>query len=157
MNRRMIISTAIFLIAMAGDTGFGQRIKKSDKSAVPAATSFKVVKRAALPDLKVNQFLFPPSTDKALRVRVENSGNALAGPSILRLTVRKIDGTPVGRATEIKIPAILPGKEKWVVIKVHSILPVNVALEDTTFKLNVDAGGAIVESSESNNEVWHNL
>jgi hypothetical protein len=151
-----MIATTVFLIAMACDSMFAQRIK-TDGGNVQVVPKFKAVVIAAMPDLTINQFLFPPSTDKALRVQVENSGNAVAAPCILRLTVRKINGTPVGRSTEIKIPAIPAGKDKWFVIKVKDILPVNVALEDTTFRLNVDVGGVVAESSESNNEVWHNL
>lgn len=108
-------------------------------------------------DLNVRQFLFPPSTDKALRVQVVNYGSATAPANVLRLTVRKINGTPVGRETEIHVPPIAPGKADWVLIYVDEILPKNVALKDTTFKLNIDATKLIQESNESNNEIWHNL
>lgn len=112
---------------------------------------------AAQPDLNIKEFLFPPTDDKALRVNVMNSGNAVAGPSILRLTIRKINGVAVGRSTEIKVPALPAGKDKWLVIDAKGILPNNVALESTTFKLNADVGQTIAESDESNNEIWHNL
>jgi hypothetical protein len=108
-------------------------------------------------DLKVRQFLFAPTNDKALRVQVANYGNGVAQANVLRLTVRKINGTPVGRVTEIQVPAIGAGKADWVLIYVDQILPKNVALKDTTFKLNIDATKLISESDEANNEAWHNL
>lgn len=113
--------------------------------------------RMAQPDLKIAQFLFPPANDKALRVQVANAGGGNAGACVLRLTVRKINGVAVGRTTEIPVPAIAAGKDTWLVIHVDKILPKNVALKDTTFKLNIDATSTIAESDESNNEVWHNL
>lgn len=112
---------------------------------------------AAQPDLSIKEFSFPPTNDKALRVNVMNSGDAASPASILRLTVRKINGVAVGRTTEIKVPAIPAGKNRWVVINAKSILPNNVALESTTFRLNADAGEKVAESDESNNETWHNL
>src|SRR5215217_7018621 len=108
------------------------------------------------PDLTIEKFLFPPTNDKGLRVHVLNAGNAASTPCVLRLTVRKINGVAVGRATEIKLLAIPPGKDKWVVIDAKGILPNNVSLESTTFKLNVDASETVAESDETNNEVWHN-
>jgi hypothetical protein len=108
------------------------------------------------PDLTIEKFLFPPTNDKALRVRVVNSGNAASTPCVLRLTVRKINGVAVGRVTEIKLLPIPPGKDKWVVINAKSILPNNVSLEATTFKLNADATETVAESDEANNEIWHN-
>ena len=114
-------------------------------------------KLVAQADLRVEQFLFPPTNEKALRVRVANGGGAASGPCILRLTVRKINDVAVGRVTEIKLQPLGAGKEKWVVIDAKSILPVNVALEATTFKLNVDATEVVAESDETNNEAWHNL
>lgn len=125
---------------------------------VAAQTRIANPKRvAAQPDLSIKEFLFPPTNDKALRVNVINSGNAVAGPSILRLTIRKINGVAVGRTIEIKVAALPAGKDKWLVIDAKSILPNNVALESTTFKLNADAGKTVAESDEDNNETWHNL
>ncbi len=125
---------------------------------VEAQTRISKPKRvAAQPDLSINEFAFPPTNNKALRVNVMNSGNAVSAPSVLRLTVRKINGVAVGRTTEIKVPAIPAGKNKWVVVDAKSILPNNVALESTTFKLNADAGETVAESDEGNNEKWHNL
>jgi hypothetical protein len=38
-----------------------------------------------------------------------------------------------------------------------NILPNNVSLKDTTFKLIADATKNVPESNEKNNETWHNL
>lgn len=125
---------------------------------VAAQTRIAKPKRVAgQPDLSIKEFLFPPTNDKALRVNVINSGNAGSAPSILRLTIRKINGVAVGRTIEIKVGALPAGKDKWVLIDAKSILPNNVALESTTFKLNADAGLTVAESDEGNNEKWHNL
>ncbi len=111
----------------------------------------------AQPDLTIKQFLFPPTNDKAVRVQVENQGNAASLACRLLLTVRKINGTPVGRQTTVTIPALTPGKKVWLVNNAKSILPNNVSLQSTTFKLNADGSGIVAESDETNNEVWHNL
>lgn len=116
----------------------------------------KVKTNPAQPDLSIEKFLFPPTNDKALRVHVMNNGNAASTPCVLRLTVRKINGIAVGRVTEMKLLPIPPGKDKWMVIDAKSILPNNVSLESTTFKLNADATGTVAESDEANNEIWHN-
>ncbi len=115
------------------------------------------IAKMAKPDLRIKQFLFPPTNDKALRVQVSNDGSAASGASRLNITVRKINGTAVGRQTHVNIPALAPGKKVWLVIDAKSILPVNVSLKSTTFKLNADATGIVAESDETNNEVWHNL
>ena len=111
----------------------------------------------AQPDLRIKQFLFSPVNDKAMKVQVVNMGNAASGPCILRLTVRKINGVAVGRVKDVKLPPLAPGGDKWLVVDAKSILPNNISLESTTFKLNADATSIVIESDESNNEVWHNL
>lgn len=116
----------------------------------------KVRSNTAQPDLSIKKVLFPPTNDKALRVHVVNTGNAASTQCVLRLTVRKINAVAVGRVAEIKLLPIPPGKDKWVVIDAKSILPNNVSLESTTFKLNADATETVAESDESNNEIWHN-
>ena len=111
---------------------------------------------AAQPDLSIKEFLFPPTNDKALRVHVVNTGKAASTQCVLRLTVRKINAVAVGRVAEINLTVIPPGKDKWVVIDAKSILPNNISLESTTFKLKADATETLAESDEANNEVWHN-
>jgi len=44
---------------------------------------------AVQPDLSIRQFLFPPTNDKALRVRVVNTGQGPSAACRLVLTVRK--------------------------------------------------------------------
>ena len=112
---------------------------------------------AVRPDLRIRQFLFPPTNDKALRVHVVNTGQAPSAACRLVLTVRKINGVAVGRRTHVNVPALAAGADDWLHIDVKSILPNNVSLKSTTFKLNVDATEIVVESNEGNNEVWHNL
>lgn len=113
--------------------------------------------RAAAPDLRISEFAFVPANEKSVRVHILNGGGAAAPLCILRLTVRKINGIPVGRVTEVKLPPLASGKDKWLVINANSILPNNVSLEATTFKLNADATSIVAESNEANNEVWHKL
>ncbi len=111
----------------------------------------------AQPDLEISQFLFPPTNDKALRVRVDNTGAAPSGACRLILTVRKINGIAVGRQKVVTVAALAAGTGVWIHIDVKSILPNNVSLKSTTFKLNVDATEIVAESNEANNEKWHNL
>ncbi len=113
--------------------------------------------RAARPDLQIKQFVFSPTNDKAMRVHVVNTGGAPSGLCLLRVTVRKINGVSVGRVTEVKLLPLGPGKDKWLIVDAKSILPNNVSLESTTFKINADATSIVAESVETNNEVWHNL
>lgn len=107
-------------------------------------------------DLTIEGFWFVQN-HKTVRVLVKNTGAVNSKICVLRLTVRKINGTAAGRVTEINIPSIGVGKHISFFINADDILPNNVALKDTTFKLSVDANKAVNESNESNNEVWHNL
>ena len=111
----------------------------------------------AQPDLQISKFLLSPTTDKKLRVQVVNSGPATSDACRLVLTVRKINGIAAGRKTHVNVPSLAAGEKVWLLLDAASILPVNVSLASTTFKLNVDATGIIAESDETNNEVWHNL
>jgi CARDB len=107
-------------------------------------------------DLIVKQFLFPPTNNKALRVLVANTGSGASGACRLFITVRKINGIPAGRRTHVNVPALAAGADVWLVIDARRILPNNVSLESTTFRLNIDATEIVAESNESNNELWHN-
>jgi hypothetical protein len=121
------------------------------------ATAHDVNADPAQPDLHIKQFLFSPGNDKVMKVHVVNMGNAASGLCIIRLTVRKINGVAVGRVKEVKLLPLAAGKDKWIVVDAKSILPNNISLESTTFKLNADASSVIAESDETNNELWHNL
>lgn len=111
----------------------------------------------AAADLLISEFVFLKENEKAVRVHVLNRGGTASRLCILRLTVRKINGVPAGRVTEVKLPSLSSGKAIWLLIHANSILPNNVSLKATTFKLNADATSIITESDEANNEVWHNL
>ena len=120
-------------------------------------TNRKAVIVVAAPDLRISEFVFPPTNEKVVRVHIVNSGGASSPLCVLRLTVRKINGIPAGRLTEVKLPPLAAGNDKWLLINAKDILPKNVPLESTTFKLNADATSIVTESNEANNEVWHKL
>ncbi len=138
-----------------------KRFRNIILTVVACASAFaqRPINRAgeAAPDLRISEFVFAPGNEKVVRVHLANAGRAASPLCILRLTVRKINGVPAGRVTEIKLPPLAPGKDKWLVIDASRILPNNVALASTTFKLNADATSIVTESNEANNEVWHNL
>ena len=113
--------------------------------------------RSPLPDLQIKKFLSPGTAPQTLKVFVANTGQMDSAVCVLRLTVRKIKGASVGRTTEIQVPAIAAGKGEWVLIDAASILPKNVALGDTTFRLDVDPDDVVDEINEKNNQVWYNL
>jgi hypothetical protein len=167
----VILLVSLFSSASIGEAQTKQPRQKKDAQSSNRAASGRITgvavdprtpndpankRPVAQPDLMIKQFLFPPNNDKALRVHVINQGAAAAGACRLVLTVRKINGAAVGRQTHVTIPALQPGKAVWLVIDAKSILPNNVTLESTTFKLNADATGIVAESDETNNEVWHN-
>jgi hypothetical protein len=97
-----------------------------------------------------------PTNDKSLRVRVANTGQAEPKACRLVLTVREINGVAAGRHTHVTVPSLAAGACAWLLIDAESILPNNVTLESTTFRLSVDATGIVMEVDESNNEIWHN-
>ena len=107
------------------------------------------------PDLVIRKYIIVGR--KSVRVLVANVGNAAAGASKLRLTVRRINGTPVGRMTHAKTPPIPAKSFKWVSMSAKSILPLAVALKSTTFRLDADVSNAVAETNEKNNRKWHNL
>jgi CARDB len=168
-RKKLILATLLIAAATApvfpqkgsAGPGAGDPVAVNPGIHYPAAPTNKYKAREktepAQPDLSIKQFLFPPTNDKALRVHVINTGNAGAGACRLILTVRKIGGVAVGRKTHVNVPALGAGKDIWLVINAKSILPNNISLESTTFKLNVDGTEIVAESDEGNNEVWHNL
>jgi len=126
------------------------QITKLSDSTTPAAP-------APQPDLQIRQFVFSPGNDKTMKVHVVNTGKAVSGLCLFRLTVHKINGVSVSRVTEVKLLPLAAGKDKWLIVNAKSILPNNISLESTTFKLKADATSIVAESNETNNEVWHNL
>ena len=141
------LSGVLTILVLVGTAVVGQRPPASVKGRA----------NAAQPDLQIREYQFSPGNDKAMKVHVSNAGAAASGLCILRLTIRKINGVSVGRTTEVKLPAIAASGDKWIIVDAKSILPNNVSLESTTFKLNADASEIIAESNETNNELWHNL
>jgi hypothetical protein len=129
------------------------RVYKSNKVCFPHTGEPPLGKA----DLTIKHYAFSVVDNKKIKIQVLNLGSIGSAPCILRLTVRKINGTPVGRVTQIALPAILPNQDKTVFIDTDQILPNNVALKDTTFRLNADATSLVIESNEANNEKWHNL
>ena len=153
--RRVFINITVTFSLLIILSGFvvAQSKDLSDLTLVTSKSVFFI----DLPDLKVRQFLFVPSDDKRVRVQIVNYGKKFSGACRLELTVRKINGVAVGRTTIATIPAIAPGQGDWLNIDASSILPKNVSLKDTTFKLIADSTKIVAESNETNNEVWHNL
>ena len=141
----------------------GKRIAETVLIGVVMGVLFPAQLRASGPnkpakaDLRISNFVFPDRDDKVVRVYVVNAGGAASTLCILRLTVRKMNGVPVGRVVEIKLPPLAAGEARWLGMNAASILPNNVSLKSTTFKLNADATSMVAESDEANNEVWHNL
>ena len=152
MKKKRVSNLLLAIVAMA--SAFAQ---PPAPSAYVSEANRKVVVVVAAPDLRISQLVFPPANEKVVRVHIVNSGGAASALCVLRLTVRKINGVPVGRVIEVKLPPLAAGKDKWLLINAKTILPNNVSLESTTFKLNADATSIVTESDEANNEVWHNL
>lgn len=109
------------------------------------------------PDLIVRGNEFEFDGNKIVNVYVSNNGDAASTPCRVELTIRKIGTASVGRKKVATIPAIQPGQYVKIPIDATSILPVNVNLSDTTFKVIADSTKIISESNETNNEKWHNL
>lgn len=151
MNEKRRVVTVLVII-VAGVSAFAK-----SRPTTKLEVNGKEIAMAAAPDLRIHDIVFPADNEKLVRVHVINAGGVASPLCILRLTVRKINGVPAGRVAEIKLPPLAPGKDKWLVINANSVLPNNISLESTTFKLNADATSIVGESDEANNEVWHNL
>jgi hypothetical protein len=136
---------------MISSSGHGNTAKQSD-----SRTTTDKKDRLAQPDLSIKEFLFPPTNDKAVRVHVVNKGKGSSAACRLVLTIRRINGVAVGRTTHVNVPALAAGTEDWIHIDAKSLLPNNVSLKSTTFRLNVDATEIVPEANEANNEIWHN-
>ncbi len=111
----------------------------------------------ALPDLIVRGNEFEFVGNKIVNVYVSNNGTLSSRGCRLALTVRKIGASSVGRVVTAQIPRLQPGKYVKIVVDATSILPVNVNLKDTTFKVVADSTSINPELNEDNNEKWHNL
>jgi hypothetical protein len=107
-------------------------------------------------DLTIRGYEFAPNDERTLRVNVANIGAAEAGASVLRMKVMRIKGYPVGRVSEIEVPAIPANGNVWVSLQTDQIIPKDVRPGDTVFRLNLDVRNAVKEANEENNERWHN-
>ena len=110
-----------------------------------------------LADLQVPAIKFARHSDKIAYVVVKNMGGAPSAASKLQLTVRKINGTPVGRTTVALTHGLAPGQQHVVQVDTSSILPKSVKLSDTVFRVDADVTKIIPETNENNNQRWHNL
>lgn len=139
-------------VAPARNFGRGDAAARDNGAALPASAS-----NAAAPDLIVRGNEFEFSGDKTVNVYVSNNGDVASARCVLELTIRKIGDASVGRVKRAAIPAIQPGKFVKIPVDATSILPANVNLKDTTFKVVADSTNLNAESNEGNNEKWHNL
>lgn len=148
-----LASACLLLLACVAQLSHAQENTNNRPQPSPRRVPVQSIK----PDLVIREYQFAPTNNKGLRVNVANVGNSAAGACRLRLTIRKIKGASVGRTMEMDVPSIAAGADAWVTFIADSILPNDVDIKDTTFKLNVDVNNAVNESKEGNNEKWHNL
>lgn len=132
-------------------------LSESAESGVVAAAILSVSANAPMPDLIVRGNEFEFASNKIVNVYVSNNGNAPSKSCVLELTIRKIGQVSASRVTQATIPVIQPGTYTMVPVNAADILPINVKLADTTFKVVADATNVNAESNENNNEKWHNL
>lgn len=152
----LLALAALVVLPVASDAQAAKRKPQSQSAeSVFRARKPKKPLRRRGPDLVIRKYVIVGP--KNVRVMVANVGNAAAGASKLRLTVRRINGVPVGRMTHAKTPPIPAKKFKWVSMSAKSILPLAVALKSTTFRLDADVSNAVAETNEKNNRKWHNL
>lgn len=127
------------------------------RSARTAAVAPAIVPQPPKPDLIVRGNEFEFDGNKIVNVYVSNNGDVASHRCILELTIRKIGNAAVGRKKTAIIPGIQPGQFVKIPVDATSILPANVNLSDTTFKVIADSTHLVSESNETNNEKWHNL
>lgn len=148
--------TVIFAVTLQNDSVIKSQRFKVTLGAGKVTTPVEEKKDGAA-DLSVKQFSFDVRNNKNLKVEIINNGSAASSGCKLELTIRKINGSAVGRTTTVDIPAINAGETLKITVDASKILPKSVNLKDTTFKIIVDSANALSESNETNNEVWHNL
>jgi CARDB len=150
---KTIICLSLFAVyalqaAPANNSGFNYNTEQNR-----VATSLN----PPMPDLIVRGNEFEFVGNKVVNVYVSNNGDKPSNPCVLELTVRKIGDNAVGRVKTARIPVIHPGKFVKIPVDATSILPNNINLKDTTFKVIADSTNINAESNEGNNEKWHNL
>ena len=153
--RIIICLCAIIACALQAGEALNSAFNVKAESSSVAATSTAIL-NPPMPDLIVRGNEFEFVGDKMVNVYISNNGDATSKRCLLELTIRKIGGSPVGRVKKATIPMIQPGKFVKVQVNATSILPQNVNLKDTTFKVIADSTNINAESNEGNNEKWHN-
>lgn len=151
---KKIICLSLIVICAAAVTP-ARKLTLNEINVAPFAAA--ALSRPPMPDLIVRGNEFEFIGNKMVNVYVSNNGDAPSKRCLLELTVRKIGNASVGRVTKAIIPALQPGKYTNIKVDATSILPANVNLKDTTFKVVADSNNSNAESNEDNNEKWHNL
>lgn len=149
------ICLSLIVICAAGITS-ARKLTLDEINVAPFSTA-TLLSPPPMPDLIVRGNEFEFVGNKIVNVYVSNNGDAPSKRCLLELTVRKIGDASVGRVTKAIIPAIQPTKYVKIKVDATNILPVNVNLKDTTFKVIADSANSNAESNEDNNEKWHNL
>lgn len=146
MKKIQIIFAIMSMVIIASISAYAQN---------PGVGNLKVNETNSAPDLIIGKFVFVKTNDKALRVYIYNQGNKPAGANRLLLSVGKIDGISVNRTKVSTVPPLSNGNGVWLVVNAKSILPNDVAIKSTVFKLNVDSTQIVAESVESNNGEYY--
>ena len=110
-----------------------------------------------LPDLRIENYTVLGGPSERVTVTVKNAGKIDVGPSALHLTVTIIDGMSVKRTVFINLPGINANMEHSTTFPTSAVLGDDVAIADTTFRLDADATDTVFEINEANNTSWHNL
>lgn len=148
---------SIFTGLLALSLGFFAHGEPANATQQNSTATAKLVQSGGLPDLKIHGYKFVPAENKTVRVMVANVGKTKAGASVIRLTVRRVDGQPVGSAVDVPVAGLSANSSQWIVVDANSILPKAAALSSATFRIEVDAAKRVRESNESNNRRWHNM
>jgi hypothetical protein len=97
-----------------------------------------------------------PNRDKVVLVHIVNTGNSATTECKLVLTITKINGVAANRQKDVIVSALASRKDTWVMIDATSVLPKNLELEATSFKLSLHgrtvAGGIIFWAATHNND-----
>ncbi|KST61824.1 CARDB domain-containing protein [Mastigocoleus testarum] len=129
------------------------KLKNSDSFTQPNRKPIR--RRRKKPDLVIRKVRFSKARAKVIRVLVSNIGNAPAKSNILKLTIRSIKGKNVRRTIKVIAPRLKKKQSKWIVIRAKKLLPKKVKIQNTKFRLFIDAGKVIREKNEKNNIYWH--
>ena len=116
----VLTAAAIFGASASAATAGNDRIISKEvlkirPQAAEQTVNPNVITKLKFTDLRVQSWFFGPDDgDKNVTVVLRNDGLANTQASVLRLTVRRINGTPVGRTINVNVPAFV-GKADYVV------------------------------------------